>query len=51
MADIDPDDTVFVAAAIAVDGAVWSDDAHLAEQALVPTFTTTDIVEATDLLS
>lgn len=36
MADIDPDDAVFVAAALArADAVVWSDDAHLSCQTVV----------------
>lgn len=50
MAEVDPEDAAFVAAALAVDGAVWSDDAHLAEQDLVPVFTTGDVIAATNVI-
>lgn len=45
MRDADPDDAVFVAAALARDGTVWSDDADLAHQDLVPVYTTQELVE------
>ncbi len=47
MASIDPRDTAYVAAALAVpcDG-IWSDDAHLKAQRLVPTWTTAELIAA-----
>lgn len=43
--DIDPDDVVFLAAALTVDGGIWSDDSDLRKQDLVPVFTTPEIIE------
>jgi len=46
MAGIDPDDAVYVAAALAVpcDG-LWSDDPHLEQQSLVRRWTTQELVQ------
>jgi predicted nucleic acid-binding protein len=44
--DIDPDDVLYVACALARDAGVWSDDSAFAEQDLVPVFTTSDVFEA-----
>lgn len=46
LADVDPDDVIFLAAALAVDGGIWSDDRHLREQDLVPVVTTEDVFRA-----
>lgn len=46
LADVDPDDVIFLAAALAVDGGIWSDDRHLRNQDLVPVVTTGDVVRA-----
>lgn len=45
LADVDPDDVIFLATALAVDGTIWSDDADFQEQALVPVVTTGEVVE------
>ncbi len=42
---VDPDDVLYLATALAVDGAIWSDDRDFHEQALVPVVTTPDMVE------
>ncbi|MFB6283629.1 MAG: PIN domain-containing protein [Halobacteria archaeon] len=42
--DTDPDDVLFVATALAVDGAVWSDDTDFLRQDRVEVLTTEDIV-------
>lgn len=42
--DIDPDDIVFLSAALTVDGSIWSDDSDLRRQNLVPVFTTSEII-------
>lgn len=46
LADVDPDDVIFLAAALAVDGGIWTDDRHLRNQDLVPVVTTGDVVRA-----
>lgn len=46
LADVDPDDVIFLAAALAVDGGIWSDDRHLRNQDLVPVVTTEEVVRA-----
>lgn len=43
LADVDPDDVIFLATALAVDGGIWSDDRHFREQDLVPVVTTGDV--------
>jgi|AntRauMinimDraft_3_1070383.scaffolds.fasta_scaffold03070_3 predicted nucleic acid-binding protein len=45
MRDTDPDDTVYLAAAIERDAQLWSDDGDYDEQDTVPVATTGDIVE------
>ena len=45
MRDTDPDDAVYLAAALERDAQLWSDDGDYEEQALVPVATTGDIVE------
>lgn len=47
MASIDPRDTAYVAAALAVpcDG-LWSDDPHLKRQTAVPCWTTRELIDA-----
>jgi predicted nucleic acid-binding protein len=42
---IDPDDVIFLATALAVDGAIWSDDSDFRKQDLVPVVTTSDLIE------
>lgn len=46
--DIDPDDVIFLATALAVDGGIWSDDRHFRKQNLVPVVTTEDVFRAFD---
>lgn len=45
LADVDPDDVIFLATALAVDGAIWSDDRHFQDQDIVPVVTTEDVVD------
>lgn len=45
MRDTDPDDAVYLAAAIERDAQLWSDDGDYEEQDAVPVATTGDIVE------
>lgn len=45
MGPVDRDDVPYLAAALVVGGAIWSDDAHFQAQELVPVFTTADMVE------
>jgi predicted nucleic acid-binding protein len=42
---IDQDDVIFLASALAVDGAIWSDDSGFRKQDLVPVVTTSDLIE------
>jgi len=44
LADVDPDDVIFLATALAADGTIWSDDRHFREQDLVPVVTTEDVM-------
>lgn len=46
--DVDPDDVLYLACALARDAAIWSDDSDFAEQDLVPVYSTADIVESFD---
>jgi len=46
--DIDPDDVLYLACAIACDAAIWSDDSDFAEQELVETYSTSDVVDSFD---
>ena len=45
MRDTDPDDAVYLAAALERDAQLWSDDGDYEEQEVVPVATTGDIVE------
>jgi len=45
MRDVDPDDAVYLAAALERDAQLWSDDGHYENQEVVPVATTSDIVE------
>ena len=45
MRDTDPDDAVYLAAALERDAQLWSDDGDYEEQDVVPVATTGDIVE------
>ncbi len=42
--EVDEDDVVFLAAALTVDGSIWSDDGHFKEQNLVPVYTTPEFI-------
>ena len=46
--DINPDDVLYVACALAREAGVWSDDSDFDEQDLVPVFTTGEVVESFD---
>lgn len=41
----DPDDIDFLALALSVNAVIWSNDAHLKQQSLVPVFTSEDLVK------
>ena len=42
--DTDPDDVPYLAAALAIDAAIWSDDGDFTKQSRVEVYTTSDIV-------
>jgi len=44
--DVDPDDVLYVACALARDAAIWSDDSDFTAQDLVSVYTTAAVVEA-----
>ena len=46
--DTDPDDVLYLACAIACDAAIWSDDCDFAEQDLVETYSTSDVINSFD---
>jgi predicted nucleic acid-binding protein len=46
--DTDPDDVLYLACAIASDGAIWSDDSDFDEQELVETYSTSDVISSFD---
>ena len=48
ISDIDPDDVLYVACALARKAGVWSDDSDFDEQDLVPVFTTGEVIELFD---
>ncbi|MBX0297957.1 PIN domain-containing protein [Haloarcula nitratireducens] len=48
LGDTDPDDVLYLACALASDAAIWSDDADFDEQALVETYSTSDVIDAFD---
>ncbi len=44
--DTDPDDVLYLACAIACNGAIWSDDSDFDEQALVEVYSTSDVIDS-----
>jgi predicted nucleic acid-binding protein len=48
--DTDPDDVLYLACAIACNGAIWSDDSDFDEQDLVETYSTSDVIDSFDTL-
>ncbi|MDG5819553.1 PIN domain-containing protein [Natronococcus sp. A-GB7] len=48
--DTDPDDVLYLACAIASDGAIWSDDSDFDKQDLVDTYSTSDVINSFDTL-
>jgi predicted nucleic acid-binding protein len=46
--DTDPDDVLYLACAIASNGAIWSDDSDFDEQDLVETYSTSDVINSFD---
>ena len=46
--DTDPDDVLYLACAIACNGAIWSDDSDFDEQDLVETYSTSDVINTFD---
>jgi predicted nucleic acid-binding protein len=48
LAQVDPDDMLYLACALIRDAPIWSDDPHVTEQSLVRVFTTGGIVDRFD---
>jgi len=48
--DTDPDDVLYLACAIARNGAIWSDDSDFDEQDLVERYSTSDVIDSFDTL-
>ena len=48
LADTDEDDVVFLAATLAVDGVLWSDDTGFQNQEIVPVLTTSELITQTE---
>ena len=48
--DTDPDDVLYLACAIASEGALWSDDSDFDKQDLVDTYSTSDVINSFDTL-
>jgi predicted nucleic acid-binding protein len=46
--DTDPDDVLYLACAIASNGAIWSDDSDFDEQDLVERYSTGDVIDSFD---
>jgi len=46
---VDPDDTPFIAAALAIDADIWSDDSHFKKQKAVTVLTTKELIERREL--
>lgn len=45
LADVDPDDVIFLATALAAEGTIWSDDADFQDQDLAPVVTTSEVID------
>jgi len=43
--EVDPDDVLYVACALANDAAIWSDDSDFEEQAVVETYSTSAVID------
>src|SRR3989344_6204078 len=50
MDKIDSKDTIFIAAALATNSVIWSDDKHFKKQNMVKVITTTELLNLTQLL-
>lgn len=48
ISEVDPDDVLYLACALETDADIWSDDTDFAEQDLVVTHTTSDIIDLFD---
>jgi predicted nucleic acid-binding protein len=46
--ETDPDDVLYVACALGIDAAIWSDDTDFDEQAVVEIYSTGDVIDAFD---
>jgi len=46
--DTDPDDVLYLACAIASEGAIWSDDSDFDKQDLIDTYSTSDVINSFD---
>jgi len=46
MDKIDPDDTQFIAAALATNSDIWSDDTHFTKQNKVKVWTTKELIKS-----
>ena len=46
LGDTDPDDVLYLACAIAMDAAIWSDDSDFVDQELVETYTTSEVLNS-----
>ncbi|MFB6100900.1 MAG: PIN domain-containing protein [Candidatus Nanohalobium sp.] len=45
LAEVDEDDVIFLAAALAIDGVIWSDDSDLQEQEVSEVYTTGEVIQ------
>lgn len=48
--EVDPDDTPFIAAALACNVDIWSDDEHFQKQKRIKTWKTKDIIKYLDMV-
>jgi len=48
--DIDRDDVLYLACAIACNAAIWSDDSDFEDQTIVETYSTDDVIDSFDTL-